>query len=81
MRKGEYVKIKVNYPKNPKLNGIYTGKVIQVGCYYSGFAYFKLDSNPNKALPNSSRYTEIIERIKKWKKILRFLDIKWAWTF
>ena len=58
MRVGDYVEATVNYPKNPKLNGTYQGRVIKLGCYRSGFAYFKLDSFPNP-LPNSSAYTKV----------------------
>jgi len=59
MRKGDLVKAEVNYPKNPNLNGVYIGRVIQIGCFRSGFAYFKLDCKPNLALPNSKKYTKI----------------------
>jgi len=61
MRKGEWIKVLVNYPRNPKLNGVWEGRVKEVGCYSSGFAFFKLEGIPY-AFPNSSRYRQIIER-------------------
>lgn len=61
IRKGEYVKVKVNYPKNKKLCGEFEGKVTQVGCYRSGYAFFKLDSCPKLTFPNSSTYTKVLD--------------------
>jgi len=58
MRVGDVVRASVNYPRNKKLNGEYVGRVTEIGCFRSGFAYFKLDSFP-KPLPNSSNYTKI----------------------
>ena len=60
IKKGQWVKVKVNYPKNPRLNGIYEGIVTETGCYRSGFAYFKL-TEVKQALPNSRKYTTILE--------------------
>lgn len=62
MRKGEFVKVIVNYPKNKKLNGLFEGKVIETGCFRNGYAYFKLDTCPKLALPHSSKYLKILER-------------------
>ena len=62
MRKGEWVRVQVNYPRNPRVNGVWEGKVIAVGRYRSGYAYFKLDCAPRVSFPNSSSYVKVLER-------------------
>ena len=61
IKKGQLVKVKVDYQKNKRLCGEFTGTVTQVGCYRSGFAFFKLDSYPKLAFPNSSAYVKILD--------------------
>lgn len=56
MKTGQKIEAVINYPKNPKLDGIYKGTVTEVGRFRNGFAYFKLDTNPKLALPASSQY-------------------------
>ena len=65
MKVGDNAIVKVNYPKNPNLNGVYQGTVVKIGCFRTGFAYFLLDTF-DKPLPNSKKYTEI-EVINKQK--------------
>ena len=50
------MKVLVNYPKNKKVCGIFSGRVIETGRFRTGYAYFRLDTCPELALPNSSKY-------------------------
>jgi len=61
LRKGEYVIVEVNYPRSPHLNGIWEGIVTEVGCYRSGYAYFKLNT-AKYSFPNSSKYIKVLQR-------------------
>jgi len=61
IRKGEVVTVEVNYPKNKKLCGVWSGRVIETGCFRSGFAFFKLEG-AKYAFPNSSKYTKILHK-------------------
>lgn len=63
IRKGDVVTVQVDYPKNKKLSGVWSGKVTDVGCFRSGFAYFKLEGC-KYAFPNSPRYTKVIHKRK-----------------
>jgi len=60
IRKGYWVKVKVHYPKSPRLNGEWAGRVAKVGQYPSGYVYFKLEGLPY-AFPLSSKYTKVEE--------------------
>ena len=59
IRQGDFVKVKVFYPKNPRLNGFHEGIVQKVGQFKTGFVYFKLNG---KCLPLSRKYMKIVER-------------------
>lgn len=61
-RKGDWVKVKINYPRNPKINGVYSGIITKIGQYRGGYVYFKLDTYPNLSFPNSSKYVQVIDR-------------------
>ena len=62
IRKGQYIKFECNYPRNKKVNGVFEGLVTKVGCFRSRFAYFKIDSCPKLAFPNSPKYIKILEQ-------------------
>lgn len=61
IRKGDVVTVEIQYPKNKKLSGVWSGRVVETGCFRSGFAFFKLEGVKH-SFPNSSRYVKLIQR-------------------
>lgn len=64
IHKGDFLRVRVTYPRNPELDGEYSGQVEAVGCYRSGFAYIRLEG-VRKALPNSARYLTILDQHRR----------------
>ena len=61
MRVGDYVKVLVVYPKDPRLCGVHEGIVQKIGQFKNGYVYFRLQGS-KLSLPLSSKYTRILER-------------------
>ncbi len=68
IKKGQYIKFECRYPRNKKVNGVFEGMVTETGCFRSRFAYFRIDSAPKLAFPNSPKYITILEQDSFIKK-------------